>query len=82
MGLYDFQALVPYTTTKSFMRALLNPNPTRRLTAEQALSYPWLVSIAAPTEHNLCGLCENFDARTLAQHDQGGAGHVALFCEW
>jgi len=34
MRLSDFQALVPYTTTKSFMRALLNPNPTRRLTAE------------------------------------------------
>jgi len=64
MRLSDFQALVPYTTTKSFMRALLNPNPTRRLTAEQALSYTWLTSIAAPTEHDLCGIRENFDLRS------------------
>ena len=31
MHLSDFQALVPYTTTKSFIRVLLNPNLTRRL---------------------------------------------------
>ena len=64
MRLSDFQALVPYTITKSFIRALLNPNPTRRLTAEQALSYTWLASIAAPTEHDLCGLRKNLDLRS------------------
>ena len=35
----DFQALVPYTTTKSFIHTLLNPNPTRHLTAEETLLY-------------------------------------------
>jgi len=59
MRLSDFHVLVPYTTTKSFIHALLNPNPTRRLT----LSYPWLTSFAAPTEHDHCGLHENFDTR-------------------
>jgi len=46
-------------TTKSFMRALLNPNPTRCLAAEQAFSYTWLTSIAAPTEYDLCSMRKN-----------------------
>jgi len=37
--LSDFQALVPYITPKGFIRAPLNPNTTRCLTAEQELSY-------------------------------------------
>ena len=62
MYLSDIQALAPYTTTKSFIRALLNPKPTRRLTAEQALLYTWLTSFAARPEspNTTCGLRENF----------------------
>jgi len=64
MRLSDFQALVAYTTTKTFIRVLPNPNPTRRLTAKQAVSYTWLASIVAPTEHDLCGMRENLDLRS------------------
>jgi calcium/calmodulin-dependent protein kinase I len=42
---------------------LLNPDPARRLTAEQALAHTWLTSFATPTEHDLSGLRENFDPR-------------------
>jgi calcium/calmodulin-dependent protein kinase I len=42
---------------------LLNPDPSRRLTAEQALTHSWVTSFAAPTEHDLSGLRENFDPR-------------------
>ena len=48
MHLADCQALVSWTETKNFIRAL-NPNHTPRLTAKQALSYTWLTSIAALT---------------------------------
>jgi len=52
-----------HPTAKSFIRALLNPDPARRPTAEQALANTWLTSFAAPTEHDLSGLRENFDPR-------------------
>jgi calcium/calmodulin-dependent protein kinase I len=42
---------------------LLNPDPSRRLTAEQALTHSCVTSFAAPTEHDLSGLRENFDPR-------------------
>jgi len=64
MRLSDFQALVAYTTTKSFIHVLPNPNPTCRLTAKQAVSYTWLASIAALTEHDLCGMRKNLDLRS------------------
>ena len=60
----NFEALVPYTATKRFTCALLNPNLTCRLTAENALSYAWLKSFASPTEHDFCGLREDFDPRS------------------
>ena len=58
MRLYDFQAL--------YHDPELYPCPPRpqRHTAEQALSYTWLANIAAPIEHDLCGMRENFDPRT------------------
>ena len=74
--LSDFEPRHP--TAKSFIRALLNPDPARCPTAEQALAHTWLTSFAAPTEHDLPGLRENFDPRALAQRDQHGASHVAL----
>jgi hypothetical protein len=61
MGLSDFQALVPYTTSKSFIRTLLNPKPTRRLTVEEEPLYIWLTSFVVSTEYDLYGLRENFD---------------------
>ena len=64
-GLWEcaYLTCTPSITAKNFIRALLHPNPTCRLTAEQALSHTWLTSFAAPTEHDLCGLRENFDPR-------------------
>jgi len=64
-GLWEwaYQTFVPSITAKSFIRALLHPNPARRLTAEQAPSHTWLTSFVAPMEHDLCGLRENFDPR-------------------
>jgi hypothetical protein len=59
--LSDFEPRHP--TAKSFIRALLNSDPARRPTAEQALAHAWLTSFAAPTEHDLSGLRENFDPR-------------------
>lgn len=51
-------------TAKAFIRALLNPDPVRRLTADQALAHPWLTTFASPTDHDLSGLRENFDPRS------------------
>ena len=63
MGLSDFQALVPYIITMSFIRDLLNPNSVRHLTSEQAPSYTWPTSFISLTEHDLCGPRGNFDPR-------------------
>ncbi|KAF8626428.1 hypothetical protein AX15_004882 [Amanita polypyramis BW_CC] len=49
---------------KEFIKALLNPDPVKRLTAAEALNYPWLTKHEASKEHDLgAGLRENFDAR-------------------
>ncbi|KAH9963648.1 kinase-like domain-containing protein, partial [Russula dissimulans] len=56
---------------KGFIRALLNPDPVRRLTAEQALAHSWLTTFAAPIEHDLSGLRENFDPRARWRHAIG-----------
>jgi len=60
---WGYLTFVPSITAKSFIRALLHPNPTRRFTAEQALSHTWLTSFAAPMGHDLCDLHKNFDPR-------------------
>ena len=71
--LSDFHALAPCTTTKSFIHALLNPNLTHRLTVDPALSDLRLTNFPAPTEHDHCGLHENFDPRpTPVQLDRRG----------
>jgi len=59
MCLSDFQALVTYTTTKTFICVLPNPNPTYHLTAKQAVSYTWLTSITALTKYDLYSMCDN-----------------------
>ena len=38
-----------------------SPIPTPRVASERALPYTWLASIAAPTEHDFCGMRENLD---------------------
>ena len=63
MCLSEFQAMVPYTTTRSFTVCVPSPNPTPRLSSPPS-RYTWLVSITAPTEHDLCGMCENLDLRS------------------
>ena len=56
-----YLTFAPYITAKNFIRAVLHPDPARRVTAEQALSYTWLKIFAAPMRHDLCDLRENFD---------------------
>ncbi|KAI9451466.1 Pkinase-domain-containing protein [Lactarius psammicola] len=58
---------------KGFIRALLDPDPARRLTAEQALAHTWLTTYAPSTEHDLSGLRENFDPRARWRHAIGAA---------
>ncbi|KAI0298768.1 kinase-like domain-containing protein [Multifurca ochricompacta] len=53
---------------KVFIRALLNPDPTCRLTAEQASVHTWLTTYAPSTGHDLSGLRENFDPRARWRH--------------
>jgi len=64
-GLWEcgYLTFAPYITPKNVIRAVLHPDPTRPLTAEQAMSHPWLKSFGAPMRHELCGLRENFDRR-------------------
>lgn len=49
---------------KAFIKLLLNPDPSQRPTAQQALNNHWLTTHKASTEHDvISGLRENFDAR-------------------
>jgi calcium/calmodulin-dependent protein kinase I len=58
---------------KGFIRALLDPDPAKRLTAEQALAHTWLTTYAPTTSHDLSGLRENFDPRARWRHAIGAA---------
>jgi len=53
MRLSDFRDL---RHSQEVHPCLLYPDPARRLTTEQVLSYAWPTSFAGPTEHDLCGL--------------------------
>ncbi|KAF8502686.1 kinase-like domain-containing protein, partial [Russula emetica] len=64
---------------KGFIRALLNPDPARRLTAEQALAHPWLTTFDSPIEHDLSGLRENFDPRARWRNAIGAARVLSRF---
>lgn len=49
---------------KAFIKLVLNPDPSQRPTAHQALDNHWLTTHKASTEHDvISGLRENFDAR-------------------
>ena len=63
----------PLAAAKGFIRALLDPDPARRLSAEQALAHTWLTTYAPTTEHDLSGLRENFDPRARWRHAIGAA---------
>ena len=69
----------PAHTAKAFIRALINPDPTHRLTAEQALAHPWLTTFDSPTEHDLTGLRENFDPRARWRNAIGAARILSRF---
>ncbi|ETW78418.1 hypothetical protein HETIRDRAFT_479585, partial [Heterobasidion irregulare TC 32-1] len=48
---------------KEFIKSLLNPEPSKRPTAEEALLDPWLTTHEPSTEHDLSGLRNNFNPR-------------------
>lgn len=50
------------TEAKEFIKSLLNPDPSLRPTAEEALKHKWL-TLDAPAEHDLTGLRENFNPK-------------------
>jgi calcium/calmodulin-dependent protein kinase I len=66
-------------TARDFIRALPNPDPTRRLKTEQALAHPWLTTFTSPTEHDLSGLRENFDPRARWRNAIGAARVLSRF---
>jgi len=45
------------------------------------LSHTWLTSFAAPTEHDLCGLRENFDPRARWRNAIGAARAMSRFAK-
>jgi len=72
---------VPSITAKNFICALLHPNPARWLTAKQVLSHAWLTSFAALTEHDPCGLCQNFDPRACWRNAIRAAQAMSRFAK-
>lgn len=64
---------------KSFIKALLAPDPADRLTAEQALQHPWLTTYDANREHDLTGLRENFNPRARWRAAIAGARALHRF---
>lgn len=50
---------------KNFIKLLVDPDPRKRLTADQALQHTWLTTHRPSTEHDLsAGLREHFDPRS------------------
>ncbi len=50
-----------HPTPRGIICALLNPDPSRRLTAERALAYLWPTTFVPPTEYDVCVVREIFD---------------------
>ncbi|PSS37194.1 hypothetical protein PHLCEN_2v965 [Hermanssonia centrifuga] len=64
---------------KDFILALLNPDPTKRLTADEAIRHRWLTSHQASTEHDLTGLRDNFNPRARWKAAIAGARALHRF---
>ncbi|KAJ7202057.1 kinase-like domain-containing protein [Mycena pura] len=61
-------------TAKAFVKRLLNANPAKRPTAEEALNDTWLTTHEPSTEHDLgAGLRDNFDPRARWRSAIAGA---------
>ncbi|OCB89519.1 Pkinase-domain-containing protein [Sanghuangporus baumii] len=48
---------------KDFIKALVNPDPVKRLSAAEALRHPWLTEEIPDELHDLIGLRENFNPK-------------------
>src|SRR6266851_2000458 len=68
-----------HPTAKNFIHGPLNSDPARCLTAEQALARSSLTRFAAPTEHDLSGLRENFDLRACWRNTISAAPVLSQF---
>ncbi|KAM5534351.1 hypothetical protein V8D89_011944 [Ganoderma adspersum] len=64
---------------KDFVKTLLNPDPHKRPTAEEALNHHWLTSHRPSTEHDLTGLREHFDPRARWRAAIAGARALHRF---
>ncbi|KAI1786293.1 Pkinase-domain-containing protein [Ganoderma leucocontextum] len=64
---------------KDFVKTLLNPDPLKRPTAEEALNHHWLTSHRPSTEHDLTGLREHFDPRARWRAAIAGARALHRF---
>ncbi|KAI0961024.1 hypothetical protein AcV7_000242 [Taiwanofungus camphoratus] len=64
---------------KEFIRALLNPDPSKRPTAAEALKHRWLTTHEPSTEHDLAGLRTNFDPRARWRAAINGARALHRF---
>ncbi|KAI0638956.1 kinase-like domain-containing protein [Trametes polyzona] len=64
---------------KDFVKSLLNPDPSKRPTAEEALKHKWLTDHSPSTEHDLTGLREHFDPRARWRAAIAGARALHRF---
>ncbi|KAI0761678.1 kinase-like domain-containing protein [Trametes elegans] len=62
---------------KDFVKSLLNPDPAKRPTAEEALKHKWLTDHTASAEHDLTGLREHFNPRARWKAAIAGARAVS-----
>ncbi|KAL1952328.1 hypothetical protein VTO73DRAFT_1477 [Trametes versicolor] len=64
---------------KDFVKSLLNPDPAKRPTAEEALKHKWLTDHTPSTEHDLTGLREHFDPKARWRAAIAGARALHRF---
>ncbi|RPD58445.1 Pkinase-domain-containing protein [Lentinus tigrinus ALCF2SS1-6] len=64
---------------KDFVKTLLNPDPAKRPSAEEALKHEWLTSHNPSNEHDLTGLREHFDPRARWRTAIAGARALHRF---
>ncbi|KAI0090048.1 kinase-like domain-containing protein [Irpex rosettiformis] len=64
---------------KDFILALLDPDPSKRLTAEQALLHVWVTTHVPSSEYDLSGLRDNFNPRARWKAAIAGARALHRF---